>query len=100
MDHHYATLGVYKGADKEELDRARRRLAFAHHPDHGGTGMGEVNVAYDTLLNEPEKYLASFGRLAPCSPCRGEGYRRKVLKGGEVGKVQCSACKGIGGFKK
>jgi curved DNA-binding protein len=51
MANAYETLGVPKGASEEEIKKAYRRLASAHHPDKGGdTGkFQEIQSAYDTL---------------------------------------------------
>jgi hypothetical protein len=47
----YAILGVARGADPETIRRAYRRLAWRHHPDHGGSTarMRELNAAYARL---------------------------------------------------
>jgi len=51
MANAYETLGVPKGASEEEIKKAYRRLASAHHPDKGGdTGkFQEIQSAYETL---------------------------------------------------
>lgn len=56
----FAVLGVSPNATLEEVRTARRRLAAEFHPDHGGDAarMGEINVAFDTVVAQ----LA--GRLA------------------------------------
>jgi curved DNA-binding protein len=56
MANAYETLGVPKGASEEEIKRAYRRLASAHHPDKGGdTGkFQEIQSAYETL-SDPQK---------------------------------------------
>jgi len=48
----FATLGLRNDATVEEVRAARRRLARAHHPDHGGDAdlMQEVNEAADAAL--------------------------------------------------
>jgi len=53
MANAYETLGVPKGASEEEIKRAYRRLASAHHPDKGGdTGkFQEIQSAYETLTD-------------------------------------------------
>lgn len=47
-----ATLGLRAGATAEEIRAARRRLAKAHHPDHGGDAgeMQAINEAADAAL--------------------------------------------------
>jgi curved DNA-binding protein len=56
MANAYETLGVPKGASEEEIKKAYRRLASAHHPDKGGdTGkFQEIQSAYETL-SDPQK---------------------------------------------
>jgi DnaJ like chaperone protein len=55
---HYATLGLEKGASKEEIKKAYRTLSMQYHPDkvrHLGdefravaeNKMKEINAAYD-----------------------------------------------------
>jgi DnaJ-class molecular chaperone len=56
MANAYETLGVPKGASEEEIKRAYRKLASAHHPDKGGdTGkFQEIQSAYE-ILSDPVK---------------------------------------------
>jgi len=60
MSHHYATLGLEVGANKEEVKKAYRKLSMQYHPDkvsHLGdefkkiaeTKMKEINAAYDFI---------------------------------------------------
>lgn len=57
----YQVLGVTKGASKDEVKRAYRKLAKKYHPDmnpndpSAAEKMNEINVAYDMICN-PEKY--------------------------------------------
>ena len=57
-DQHYATLGLAKGADMEEIKKAYRKLSMQYHPDKVGhlgkefhavaeEKMKEINQAYD-----------------------------------------------------
>jgi hypothetical protein len=50
----FAVLGVGRDASIDEVRTARRRLAAQFHPDHGGDAirMGEINVAFDTVMAE------------------------------------------------
>lgn len=68
MTNAYETLGVPKGASEDEIKKAYRKLASAHHPDKGGdtARFQEIQNAYDTL-NDPQKRQQhdnpnSFGR--------------------------------------
>jgi curved DNA-binding protein len=55
MDY-YSILGVNRNATPEEIKKAYRKLAMAHHPDRGGdhNKFAEINAAYDTL-SDPAK---------------------------------------------
>jgi hypothetical protein len=48
----FEVLGVPRSASLEEVRAARRQLARAAHPDHGGTAqrMTEINVAFDAVV--------------------------------------------------
>jgi DnaJ-class molecular chaperone len=56
MTNAYETLGVARGATDEEIKKAYRKLASAHHPDKGGdtARFQEIQNAYDTL-SDPQK---------------------------------------------
>jgi curved DNA-binding protein len=56
MQDHYQTLGVNRTSSQEEIKRAYRKLASAHHPDKGGdkSKFQSVQQAYDTL-SDPQK---------------------------------------------
>lgn len=56
---YYDILGINKSASADEIKRAYRKLALAHHPDRNGGGdnekkFKEINEAYQVLSN-PEK---------------------------------------------
>lgn len=56
MDY-YSILGVNKNATAEEIRKAYRDKAKAHHPDRGGDPevFKKVNEAYETLSNQEKK---------------------------------------------
>ena len=49
---HYMTLGVPAGASQEEVKRAWKRFAAAHHPDRGGDAetFKRGRAAYEALV--------------------------------------------------
>lgn len=57
MTDHYATLGVAKTANSDEIKRAFRRLASQHHPDKGGDTkkFQAIQEAYATLGDEQKR---------------------------------------------
>ncbi len=54
---YYKILGVEKGADKNEIKRAFRKLAHEHHPDKGGDQdkFKEINEAYQVLSDDTKR---------------------------------------------
>jgi curved DNA-binding protein len=56
MPDHYATLGVARTADDDEIKRAFRKLAMKHHPDRGGDQVQfqQINEAY-SVLSDPAR---------------------------------------------
>ncbi|SMF08625.1 molecular chaperone DnaJ [Tistlia consotensis] len=68
---YYQTLGVERGAGLDEIKRAYRKLAMAHHPDRnpGDTEsehkFKEINEAYDVLKDEKKRaQYDRFGHAA------------------------------------
>lgn len=57
MQDHYATLGVSKTADQDEIKRAYRKLASQHHPDKGGdkAKFQEIQSAYAVLSDQQKR---------------------------------------------
>lgn len=54
----YETLGLAKGASKDEIKRAYRKLAHEHHPDKGSgeaEKFKEINQAYEILSDENKR---------------------------------------------
>ena len=54
---YYKILGISKGASKEEIKLAFRKLAHQHHPDKGGDEkkFKEINEAYSVLSNDEKR---------------------------------------------
>jgi DnaJ domain len=77
----YAVLGISPDATLDEVRSARRKLAAKFHPDHGGDAvkMGEINVAFDTvvfqLLHPAAVEPESAAAPAPAPPRRYQGIQ-------------------------
>jgi molecular chaperone DnaJ len=54
---YYKILGVEKGASKEDIKKAFRKLAHKYHPDKGGdeAKFKEINEAYQVLADEKKR---------------------------------------------
>lgn len=58
MQDYYETLGIPKGASKDEIKRAFRGLAHKYHPDKNGGDekkFKEINEAYQVLGNDQKR---------------------------------------------
>lgn len=58
MNNYYDILGVSKGASKDEIKRAYRKLSKKHHPDvNGGNDdkFKQINEAYDILSDDSKR---------------------------------------------
>ncbi|KZD12780.1 molecular chaperone DnaJ [Oceanibaculum pacificum] len=83
---YYQTLGVEKGADKEALKRAYRKLAMQYHPDRNPDDpeaeakFKEVNEAYDVLKDDEKR--AAYDRFGHAAFENGGGPRRPGGPGG------------------
>ena len=63
MTDYYATLGVPRTANADEIKQAFRRLASQHHPDKGGDTQKfqAIQEAYATLGDEQKR--AEYGTM-------------------------------------
>lgn len=66
---YYDTLGVAKGASKDEIKSAYRKLAKTYHPDNKSTGneakFKEIQEAYDVLYDDQKRSAYDqFGHAA------------------------------------
>ncbi|MFA6355197.1 MAG: molecular chaperone DnaJ [Candidatus Paceibacterota bacterium] len=71
---YYKTLGVEKGASKDELKKAFHRLAHAHHPDKNkgdDSKFKEVNEAYQVLSDDKKR--ASYDQFGSADGPQGFG---------------------------
>ncbi len=85
---YYEILGVPKGASKEEIKKAFRKLAHQHHPDKKGGDDGkfkEVNEAYTVLSDDKKR--AEY-----------DTYGRVFSEGGGGGNAGFDPNAGFGGF--
>lgn len=58
MKNYYETLGLKKGASKEEIKKAFHKLAHQHHPDKKGgdeAKFKEINEAYQILSDDQKR---------------------------------------------
>lgn len=82
----YRILGILRGADREQIKAAHRRLAKLYHPD-GSTGDEErflaVQEAYQ-LLSDPLRRREWDRRHAP-GPVRAEHAKRRGMGGPAAG---------------
>jgi curved DNA-binding protein len=69
MKDYYKILGVDKGASEEEIKKAFRKLAHAHHPDKSGgdeAKFKEVSEAYAVLSDKKKRQqYDAFGSAGP-----------------------------------
>lgn len=82
---YYKTLGIEKGASKDEIKKAFHKLAMKHHPDKNGgddTKFKEINEAYQTLSDDNKR--AQYDQFGSNYQNMGGGF------GGQQG--------GFGGF--
>ncbi len=86
---YYKTLGVEKGASKDEIKKAFYKLAHKHHPDKKGGDekkFKEVNEAYQVLSDDAKR--SKYDQF-------GSGYENMAGGGGNYGAYQQG---GFGGF--
>ena len=53
----YASLGVQKNADREEISKAYKKLAMVHHPDRGGNPeeFKKIQMAHEILTDDERR---------------------------------------------
>jgi len=77
MKDYYKTLGVEKGASKDEIKKAFRKLAHEHHPDKNkgdDSKFKEINEAYTTLSDDQKRQqYDTFGSAGPSGFGGGQG---------------------------
>lgn len=74
---YYKTLGVDKGASKDEIKKAFRTLAHKYHPDKGGDAekFKEINEAYSVLSDDNKRaQYDQFGSAGPQGGFGGGGF--------------------------
>jgi DnaJ-class molecular chaperone len=88
----YRLLGVPRGANGDDVRKAYRRLARAHHPDANPDDPAaeerfkEIQQAYEILSN-PEKHRAYDERSSRPSPRRKRAGSPRTTAGGRVGRT-------------
>jgi molecular chaperone DnaJ len=77
---YYKTLGVEKGASKDEIKKAFRKLAHEHHPDKNSgqdAKFKEINEAYTVLSDDTKRQqYDTYGSAGPSgfNPGQGGGF--------------------------
>jgi len=78
---YYQVLGIAKGANKDEIKSAFRKLAHQYHPDKGGDSakFKEINEAYgvlsdDTKRQQYDTYGSSFDQFNGAGGFGGQSY--------------------------
>lgn len=93
MKDYYKTLGLEKGASKDDIKRAFRKLAHEHHPDKtkgnaaSATKFKEASEAYAVLSDDTKR--AHYDRFGSAGP-GGAGFNQ--------GQGGFNAGQGFGGF--
>ncbi|MCC2631364.1 MAG: molecular chaperone DnaJ [Patescibacteria group bacterium] len=65
---YYSLLGVSKGASEDEIKKAFRKKAHAHHPDKGGDAeeFKKINEAYQVLSDKQKRQqYDTYGSAGP-----------------------------------
>lgn len=77
MKDYYKILGVEKGASKDDIKKAFRKLAHEHHPDKNNGNdakFKEINEAYTTLSDDQKRQqYDTFGSAGPGGFGGGQG---------------------------
>lgn len=78
MTDYYEVLGVSREATTEEIKRAYRKLARAHHPDVAGADAAdrfkEISAAHDVLSNPEKRRSYDAGGGMPGMSGQGAGF--------------------------
>ncbi len=92
---YYEVLGVKKGASKDEIKSAYRKLAKTYHPDNKETGneakFKEIQEAYDVLYDDKKRQMYDQFGHAAFEQGAGGGAGGNPFAGGGFG--------GFGGFE-
>jgi molecular chaperone DnaJ len=89
MTNYYETLGLSKGASKEEIKKAYKKLAKKHHPDlnkgdtASETKFKEINEAFSTLNNDQKR--ARYDQYGSADSGAGFGGGGSGFEGFDVG---------------
>lgn len=74
---YYQILGIARGASKDEIKKAFRKLAHRHHPDKGGNEnkFKEINEAYQILSDDRKRAeYDRYGRIFSAEGSAGTGW--------------------------
>ena len=89
LRHSLEILGLTMHSTVEEVKAAHRALAFATHPDQGGT------VEEFHIVQAAYKEALAYAESAPCRACEGSG-KQKITKGFTTLAMPCKVCGGSG----
>lgn len=90
MTNYYDILGISKGATKEEIKKAYRKLAHRYHPDNKSTGnekkFKEISEAYQILHDEKKRAeYDTYGRTFEGGTGQGQQYGFEGFEGFDFG---------------
>jgi DnaJ-class molecular chaperone len=86
----FESLGLPDSATADEVKRAWRQLAMAHHPDRGGDPS-----EFDRLRKLYDEALAVAEAPKPCATCNGSGKVRRAHGWTSI-ELACEVCGGSG----
>jgi curved DNA-binding protein len=87
---YYKLLGIEKGASKEEIKRAFRKMARKYHPDvnpdeqKSGEKFKEINEAYSILSDDKKREMYDKFGVVEGDPSTYQQYQGGIPRGGQA----------------